>query len=153
MLSKSCVYGIRAVLYLTLNDHRQFVSIKEISQKLDISFHFLTKILQILTQQGLIVSFKGPTGGVKLGRDPKSISVLDIIIILDGDDLFEQCILGLPGCQDQKPCPLHDDWKMQREQIKHKFKMTDLKSLAVKIKNDNLRLYEINNNQNESQSI
>jgi Rrf2 family protein len=143
MLSKSCVYGIRALLYLTLNAGRQFVPIKEISNKLDISFHFLTKILQILSQKGLIGSFTGPKGGVRLARQPESISILDIILILDGDDLFHQCILGLPGCQDKKPCPLHYDWKYQREQIRQNFQTTDLKSLAIKIKKDDLRLYEI----------
>ena len=143
MLSKSCVYGIRALLYLTLNDKTQFVSIKEISDKLDISFHFLTKILQILTQNGLVESFKGPKGGVRLARGPENISILDIIMLIDGDGLFEQCILGLPGCQDKQPCPLHYDWKDQREQIRHNFKTTDLKSLAIKIKKDDLRLYDI----------
>jgi Rrf2 family iron-sulfur cluster assembly transcriptional regulator len=143
MLSKSCVYGIRALLYISLKAEGQFVSIKEISNKLDISFHFLTKILQSLTQKGLIESFTGPKGGVRLARQPESITILEIIVILDGDDLFEQCILGLPGCQDKKPCPLHVDWKNQREQIRQNFKSTDLKTLALKIKNEDLRLYEV----------
>ena len=148
MLSKSCVYGIRAVLYLTLNGDRQFVSIKEIAQKLDISFHFLTKILQVLTQHGLIASFKGPKGGVKLAREPQQISILDIIITLDGEGLFDQCILGLPGCMDKKPCPLHEEWQEQREKLKQNFKSADLKNLALKIRKDGLRLYEVNTVQN-----
>ena len=147
MFSKSCVYGIRAVLYLTLHNDRQFVSIKEISQKLDISFHFLTKILQVLTQHGMIASFKGPKGGVKLAREAENISILDIILTLDGDGLFEQCILGLPGCMDKIPCPLHHDWQRQRDKLKQNFKSADLKNLAAKIKKDGLRLYEINTSQ------
>lgn len=143
MLSKSCVYGIRSALYLTLEKDRQFVPIKEISQKLDISFHFLTKILQTLSQGGVIISFKGPHGGVKLAQPAKDISILDIVRILDGGELFEQCILGLPGCQEKRPCPLHDSWKKHREEIKSDFASADMASLAEKIKKQDLRLYEV----------
>ncbi len=143
MLSKSCVYGIRSVLYLTVEKDRQFVPIKEISDRLDISFHFLTKILQNLSHGGIIASFKGPKGGVRLARPATEISVLDIVHILDGKDIFDQCILGLPGCQDKKPCPLHDSWKLSREKIKSDLQEANLASLAIKIKNEDLRLYEM----------
>jgi Rrf2 family protein len=143
MLSKKCVYGIRSILYLTLENERQFVPIKEISQRLDISFHFLTKILQTLSQGGLISSFKGPRGGVKLARPAKEISILDVVHILDVKEIFETCILGLPGCQELKPCPLHDSWKKNREMIKSDFNRANMFSLAEKIKDQDLRLYEI----------
>lgn len=144
MLSKTCVYGIRSVLFLTLEQERQFVPIKEVSEKLDISFHFLTKILQNLSQGGVISSFKGPRGGVKLARPAKDISILHIVHILDGEKIFEQCILGLPGCQEKKPCPLHDSWKEHREKLKADFAAANMAVLAEKIKKHDLRLYEVN---------
>jgi Rrf2 family protein len=140
--SKSCVYGIRSVLYLTLENQRHYISIKEISERLNISFHFLTKILQTLTQQGLVESFKGPKGGVMLLKSPDHISLLDIILILDGPDLFKQCILGLPGCGESVPCPLHDTWDEQRENMKNIFQSTSLSGLAEKIKSEDLRLFD-----------
>jgi len=142
LLSKSCVYGIRSMIYLTLKHENNFVQIKNISGDLGISFHFLTKILQLLTQGGLVHSFKGPKGGVKLAKPAENISLLDIVTIVDGTDLFEQCILGLPGCNQQKPCPLHDDWDRQREVIKNSFKQTSLAQIADKINKKNLRLAE-----------
>ncbi|CAN0202088.1 unnamed protein product, partial [Chrysoparadoxa australica] len=48
LLSKSCVYGLRASIYLASKSDEEFNSIKEMSDKLEISFHFLTKILQQL---------------------------------------------------------------------------------------------------------
>jgi Rrf2 family protein len=130
-----------------LEKDRQFVPIKEISQNLDISFHFLTKILQTLSQGGLILSFKGPRGGVKLARPSSEISILDVVHILDGDQIFEQCILGLPGCGELKPCPLHDSWKKNREKIKSDFDAADMFSLAEKIKEQELRLYDVTRNE------
>ena len=87
ILSKSAIYGIRATLYIALseeqNDHPH-TSIRKISDDLDISFHFLTKILQTLTQQGIIGSARGPKGGVHLARPTKEVSLLDIITAIEG---------------------------------------------------------------------
>ncbi len=79
LLSKTCSYGIRAAIYIAVQKDQQYVPIKEISETLKISFHFLTKILQILTKKGIIESIKGPGGGVGLRIDPSEISILDII--------------------------------------------------------------------------
>jgi len=51
LLSRSCEYAIQAVLYLAENREQRFISIKEIAEKNDISFHFLGKILQSLTTE------------------------------------------------------------------------------------------------------
>lgn len=64
---------------LASNQNGEFVSIKELSEKLDISFHFLTKILQQLTAVDLLESHKGPKGGVRLSKPGNKISLLDIV--------------------------------------------------------------------------
>jgi hypothetical protein len=46
-ISKSCSYGIRSVVYLSGQPDDKYVSIRDISNDLNISYHFLTKILQI----------------------------------------------------------------------------------------------------------
>lgn len=140
-LSKSCMYGIRALLYLTLERERKFVSIKEISERLNISFHFLTKILQELSRENILLSFKGPKGGVALAKHPLEITLLDIINIIDGPAIFEECILGLPDCKGGKACPLHCQWTSERERLKTEFQNSDLESVSKKIIENDLRLY------------
>ncbi|MCB0549642.1 MAG: Rrf2 family transcriptional regulator, partial [Phaeodactylibacter sp.] len=67
VLSKGCVYGLRALLYIVSEKPREeYVNIREISEELDISFHFLTKTFQSLTQKGILRSYRGPNGGVTL---------------------------------------------------------------------------------------
>ena len=144
IFSKSCVYGIRALIYLAGHDQGPFVPIKDISNNLGISFHFLTKILQILSEVGLIASFKGPKGGVKLTRAPDSISLMHIILALDGSEIFDSCLLGLPGCNIQSPCPLHDEWTKQRDGMKISFESITLRELAEQVQKNGLRLYDIN---------
>ncbi len=140
LLSKSCVYGLRAVLYLAANQNGEYTSIKKISERLDISFHFLTKTLQKLTASDLLESLQGPKGGVRLAHPGDQISLLDIVIAIDGDDLLTQCVLGLPGCGSEKPCPMHAMWATTREEIKEMLETTSLIEMVQKGKKDNLRI-------------
>jgi len=58
VLSKACIYGIQAAIYVASVKDVGYVSIQEISEKLNISFHFLTKVLQQLTQAGILNSYR-----------------------------------------------------------------------------------------------
>jgi len=140
ILSKTCEYGIRAVVYVALTSKGKFVSIKEISDNLEISFHFLTKVLQILTQKNILKSYRGPNGGVTLACSADKISLLEIIYTIDGEKIFKDCILGLPGCGDLVPCPLHNQWEIDRELIKNNFAGLTLAQLAKNFLAADLRL-------------
>lgn len=141
LLSKACIYGLRASLYLAMQpQERPYLPIREISEKLDISFHFLTKIFQQITSAGLMASFKGPNGGVHLVKTPEQTTIMDIVVAVDGDALFTQCVLGLPGCGHDRPCPMHDKWAYNREALRIMFETTTLQELANKTMKMNLRL-------------
>lgn len=140
LLSSSCVYGLRASLYLAANQNGDYVSIREMSESLDISFHFLTKTLQQLTGAGLMESQKGPKGGIRLTKKGSNISLYEIVEAIDGSDLFTECALGLPGCGKEKPCPIHDKWADARDNIRTMLQQTNLVELAEKGKNLNLRI-------------
>jgi Rrf2 family transcriptional regulator, iron-sulfur cluster assembly transcription factor len=140
LLSRKCVYGLRAVLYVTQYSSKEYVSISRISEKLKISFHFLTKILQILTQHEIVISYRGPNGGIKLAKSAKQITILDIIRIIDGNQVFQECILGLPNCDDANPCPLHDKWRESCFSLQKYFSDTTIDDLVIRIKESGLRI-------------
>lgn len=110
------------------------------SDELNISFHFLTKILQKLTKTNILVSLKGPKGGVALSRAPQLITLLDVVIAIDGPDLFTECLLGLPGCGTQKPCPVHEKWAGAREDLRVMFQGKTLADTSHDVEALNLRL-------------
>ncbi len=140
LLSKSCVYGLRAAIYLATKNNDQFIPIKKMSETLEISHHFLTKILQELTAEGLLDSYKGPNGGVKLKKSADDISLMDVVLAIDGPDLLTQCALGLPGCGHQNPCPLHDKWASTRDSIRQMLESSSLKQMVERGKKEDLRL-------------
>jgi Rrf2 family protein len=110
MISTSCEYGMQATVYLAAAGSREYVPIRQIGADLDLSEAFLAKVLQTLKQAGLVISRRGPKGGVALAQPADAITLKDIIIALDGDALFTRCVMGLPGCGTATPCPMHESW-------------------------------------------
>ncbi len=144
MLSKSCIYGLRASIFIALHEEEGgYVSIGRISEELGISFHFLTKILQHLTEGGIMKSYRGPSGGVRLTRSPASVTLLDVVEILEGEDYFRTCILGLPGCGKENPCPLHEEWAQARKRMRRMFGEARLDKLAKAVARGRIRLADL----------
>ncbi|WP_138431001.1 RrF2 family transcriptional regulator [Fodinibius saliphilus] len=142
LLSSACVYGLRASVYLASVEDDSYISITTISEELDISRHFLTKVLQRLTDNDIMESMKGPKGGVRLTRSGDNIVLLEIVAAIDGMDILTECALGLPGCGTAKPCPIHDQWADTRDEIRQMLTETTLRNLVDRGKAGNLRLTE-----------
>ncbi|MBK7407415.1 MAG: Rrf2 family transcriptional regulator [Saprospirales bacterium] len=139
--SAETVYALRALLYLAgRRDGESYLSIRKISEELEISFHFLTKILQMLTQEGILTSSRGPAGGVRFFREPDKVSVIEVIHLFEGNDYFTTCMMGLPGCSDKAPCPVHDLWKEVRTAMKSRLEDVTLAEMGTRTMLERLRL-------------
>ncbi len=127
MLSNTCKYAIRAVLYLAVHQKDDTkIGIKKISEDLEMPTPFLGKILQVLSKNKLLNSTKGPHGGFSLGKNANSISLLDIVEIIDGLDFFHECVIGVRICEDdeekKKLCPFHTELDPLRDKLYSQFK-------------------------------
>lgn len=117
IFSRQCEYALQAVTYLALKPAGERTSIKELTKKLGIPYHFLGKILQNLVYKGLLISQKGPTGGFALGLPAKDITLFHIVDAIDGPGFTTNCVLGFPECSGKNPCAVHDLWAGYREGI------------------------------------
>ncbi len=134
MLSLTCKTAIKAVIYLASKfESGEKASIKEIAEFIDASEHTVGKLLQTLVKDEVINSSKGPTGGFFIKAKQKKQPIINIIDAIDGKEVFDQCGLGLSKCSTAHPCPIHNDYKIIRDQFKamcqHK-KVTDLYETA-----------------------
>jgi Rrf2 family iron-sulfur cluster assembly transcriptional regulator len=116
MFSKSCEYGIQATLYIAQHskEHNN-IGLKEIAKAQRIPVYFLSKVMQILVKNKILRSIKGPNGGFHLNKNASEINLLDIINAIDGMDIFNTCVLGLSDCSENKPCPIHNQYKFIKE--------------------------------------
>ena len=143
MLSNSCRYGIRAVIYLAsqpLSNGK--TGIKKISNDLNLPTPFLAKILQQLAKQKILSSSKGPHGGFSLLKDPHKITLLDIVNTIDGSDTFTGCIMHNGTCEgvekDKIRCPLHEDYEKPRRELIKLFSNRTIYELVVKSNTEEL---------------
>jgi Rrf2 family protein len=137
MLSNSCRYGIRAILYLASKDARNNkIGIRQISEDLKLPTPYLAKILQNLVKHRILSSTKGPNGGFSLLRKPESITLLDIVKIIDGEEVLTNCIIHNGSCnsvrKSMKPCPVHDDYSKIRTELINMFKGKTIAEIVKK---------------------
>ena len=138
MLSKSCIYSLRSIVFIGYNASEQFkVGIKEVAKELELPEPYLGKILQQLTKHNIIQSVKGPNGGFYIGEDAQEIKLIRVIEVMDGLEFFHSCGLGLKECSEDHPCPLHDDFKIYRDGLQKLFSNTSIADLVLKIDKGN----------------
>ncbi len=117
LFSRPCTYAIRALVYLAMQPPGKVTGTKEIADHEGIPNSFLGKVLLQLRRKRLLRSFKGIGGGYELAVPPPEISLLTIVRAVDGDDVFESCVLDNRDCRPSKQCALHESWLELREQL------------------------------------
>lgn len=141
MFSKSCKYAIRAILYLAVKAREgQKVGVQEIAEELEVPKHFLAKILQQLSRNHLIASIKGPNGGFYLSEENREANLIKVVECIDGPEIFSSCLLGLPVCSSENPCPLHVQAFAYREGLLYQIKHQTIEELANRIERERLQL-------------
>ncbi len=128
---QSVTYALEGLCQLARTAPETYMKTREISKDLNIPEHFLGKVLTQLVRHGLLVSRKGPTGGVALARPPQDITIQDVLEALDaGEALEDRCVLGLDDCTDRDACPFHDQWGRFKKGVTAAAKKTTLARLA-----------------------
>jgi Rrf2 family protein len=144
MFSKTCEYGLRAVIFISQQAKAsEKVGIIAISDAIDSPPAFTAKILQQLTKHKIVQSIKGPHGGFFIEeKNLKTVTLSNIVEVLDGDTIYTGCGLGLHQCNDKKPCPLHFKFIEIREELRKMLENTTLLELS---EDENLQNYYLKN--------
>ncbi|GJM63906.1 Rrf2 family transcriptional regulator [Persicobacter diffluens] len=147
MFSKACSYGIRALVFIASKSQQgERTGYKEIARAIESPEPFTAKILQNLSRQRLVESFKGPKGGFFLNQQQLETNLYEIVEIIDGPQLMHGCGLGFEKCSDEKPCPLHFRYEKVRASFTFMLENTDLKTLSQEGFSENFD--PLNNEQN-----
>ena len=137
MFSKACEYAIKATIFIADKSHNSYkVSLIEVAQAIDSPTAYTSKILQKLVKNGVLQSDKGPTGGFSINKDKLTeIKLSTIVSAIDGDSIYKGCGLGLHRCNEKLPCPVHDQFKQVRDQLKTMLESTTIHSLTTDLNN------------------
>ncbi len=127
IFSKKCEIGLQSVLFLSTLEENETVNAQVVSRKVKQPKEFVSKVLQILTKSGIVGSHKGKNGGFFLAKPANEIRLIEIVLAIDGNEIFNSCVLGFPGCSDDHPCPVHNTWGKLRDEA---YKMLSSQTLA-----------------------
>jgi Rrf2 family iron-sulfur cluster assembly transcriptional regulator len=132
MFSKACEYGIRSCILIAKNSiENKVTNIKDIAVLVDSPEAFTAKVLQKLAKDKIITSHKGPSGGFSIKKERlNKILLKDIVFAIDGEGIYTNCVLGMKKCSETQPCPVHDQYKHIKENLKNMLETTNLNQLC-----------------------
>jgi Rrf2 family iron-sulfur cluster assembly transcriptional regulator len=144
LYSHTTELAIRAALFLALQPPGKLSPVREIARATRLPEPYLAKILQRLAAAGLVRAFRGPGGGLELGRDPKAINLWSIACAVEDRAKPDQCVLGLQVCSEEQPCSLHQRWRPLREAMRRLLEESTLAELAGKLRQEAGEAADIN---------
>lgn len=133
-LSTKGRYGLRAMLDMAMFNEEGPIATHTIAERQGISERYLEQLLIPLKQNGLVKSIRGSQGGYLLGRNPKDISVGDIIRVLEGPIAPVECVseVNPDECQRADYCVTRIIWSQVRDAISNVLDSYSLEDLVKK---------------------
>ncbi len=130
-ITKQADYAIRAVMYLSekydsnkeLNG-QELIATRKIANEKHIPASFLAKIISQLEGKELVTTSRGASGGVGLARQPKDISLLDVVEAIDNRIYLNECVKDINNCTFGDECYLRPIWCEVQEELVNKLKAT-----------------------------
>ena len=135
MLSKKCQYALHALKYIVSQPPDSLITIKEIADGENIPKKFLEAILADLKVAGILASKQGKFGGYYLNRDPKKVSILEVIREIDGTVAMLPCVSlnfysSCGRCDNEETCKIKAIFSKVRDETLKVLSKTTIKDLA-----------------------
>lgn len=93
-------YALRMMVDLAVHDSGEYISLRDVSERQEVSVKYMEQIVSQLTKAGFLYSVRGPQGGYKLARPSKQYTVGEILRVTEGSLAPVSCLDIVPN-----PCP------------------------------------------------
>jgi Rrf2 family iron-sulfur cluster assembly transcriptional regulator len=103
-------YAVMAMADLAKHQGEAAVPLSQIAERQQLSLSYLEQIFLRLRRAGLVDSSRGRTGGYRLGREPQSIAVGEIMAAVEEETRMTRCMDGGIGCLGEERCLTHNLW-------------------------------------------
>ena len=99
-------YGLRVLIFLSIQDAEQRITITDISERFSIPRNHLVKVVHQLGKLNFINTTRGKYGGIKLGMDADKIRIGDVVRKMEAR-------LDVVDCNSPSPCPIQPGCKLK----------------------------------------
>jgi Rrf2 family protein len=132
-ITRQADYAVHAVLHLARMKRGERAATSAVAKEQHIPPSFLAKIISQLSIAGLLHTSRGARGGVMLAREPKDITLLEVIEAIDGPIQLKECVRSDRVCPFGDHCPIKSVWCQAQEELVARLKSTDFAQMLAKI--------------------
>jgi Rrf2 family protein len=126
-------YALRLMLDLALNNTGEYITIKSIAARQEISEKYLEQIISQLNRAGYVKSVRGAQGGYKLAKEPAEYTVGMILRLTEGSLVPVDCLEdGNDDCSRSNGCVTKEVWQELYEAISSVVDRITLQNLVDK---------------------
>ncbi len=112
MISTKGRYALRVMLDLADHNSGEYIPLKDIAHRQEISVKYLENILASLSRAGLVDAIRGKGGGYRLCRAPQDYAAGEIIRLAEGSLATVACLKGdQKGCEKATHCRALPLWQ------------------------------------------
>ena len=130
MISTRGRYALRVMLDLAQNGQNEYIPMKEVAERQELSLKYIERIMPSLVKEGLVEGVHGKGGGYRLAKKPEQYTVGDILRISEGDLSPVSCLeCGAEPCSRAENCKTLPMWKKLYETVNEFFNSITLKDL------------------------
>ena len=104
-------YALRVMVDLATNDNGNYINLKDIAKKQEISNIYLEQIIAMLNKAGFLDTARGNMGGYRLAKLPKEYIVGDILRATEGDLAPTYCLTEAGSCTRKQDCKTYAFWQ------------------------------------------
>ena len=130
-LTRQADYAVRAVLHLAQIKNGDRTSTSAVAKDQRIPPSFLAKIVSQLSITGLVHTSRGARGGIMLARDPKEITLLQVVEAIDGPIQLNECVGDNGVCTFDNDCPIKSVWCEAQDELVARLRKTDFAQLLA----------------------
>lgn len=112
MLSTTSQYALRALTHLARQPQGSSMLGRNLAKQAQIPGKYLSKIMTVLRNAGLIAANRGTGGGYSLSRPADAIHLIDVVELFEGDAARPECLLAHnKRCSEKNACSAHKAWR------------------------------------------
>ena len=141
-ISKLADYSTVIMVHLAKQGDK-LCNARDISAETHLALPTVSKLLKRLLASGLLISFRGVTGGYRLQRSPAEISIADIIYALEGRAALTECSAHSNSCSLQSVCSIQDNWRLISQAIETALESVSLEALSVPMSKNSIVIKRI----------
>lgn len=130
-ITRQADYAVRAMLYLARRGQTERAATSQVAEEQHIPPSFLAKIISQLSIAGLLHTSRGARGGVTLAREPRDITLLEVIEAIDGPIRLNECVGDSSACTFDEQCPLRPVWCEAQSELITRLKGTNFAQLVT----------------------